>query len=518
MEVTSLNDFNKLESQIASVFGKIKLGDVLHSLYLLSKNSPDLEPFVVAGVALLAARFCPPSKQSQPIKNCNIKYLVNLSKDYYLCDPITFDNDLYSKFINSNPDSVVLRLVYSQFPFNPQISSGFSRPIILFDEIPKQLKGTKNIPIFDFESKFKSISGVSVIDFITIGFVVASASRGNFAFTYNFFDKARKQGIQLPDDKNIRSVMDHLTADKFKLIELYEKRKNKDRRYRMYDFNPFVTYPIIRPCQSKGFSNFGLGFMHAPIPELIAPRISQGIYYQMRNAYWTDFTDYFGHVFEKYVGLILENSVSSEQILSDSDIRDFYPSSNGKAPDWILIDGSTAILVECKAFCFSRPAQAIADEDSINSSLKQVVKGLEQLSSFISACQSKSLQLQKLQHCNIFKPILVSLEPLYLINSQLFKERINNMLSSKSIFDLDWQILSIDEIELLQPHIASGYKMASILDELKQNIFNKVLQDLSSKTNKTFGDSFLYAKQEEIYQRINIHNIISSNIKNNQKI
>ena len=182
MEVTSLNDLNKLEAQIASVFGKIKLGDVLHSLYLLKNSSPELEPFIVAGVALLAVRFCPPSKQSQVIKSCDIKYLVSLAQDYYLCDPIAFDNDLHDEFMNSNPVFVVLRLTYSQFHFKPSIFSQFSRPAYLFDDIPKQLQDTQEITNFDFAGKFKLISGVSVIDFITIGFVAASASRNKFAF------------------------------------------------------------------------------------------------------------------------------------------------------------------------------------------------------------------------------------------------------------------------------------------------------------------------------------------------
>jgi hypothetical protein len=37
MNINSLAELENLESTIESVFGKLKLGDVLHSLYLLKK-------------------------------------------------------------------------------------------------------------------------------------------------------------------------------------------------------------------------------------------------------------------------------------------------------------------------------------------------------------------------------------------------------------------------------------------------------------------------------------------------
>ena len=147
----------------------------------------------------------------------------------------------------------------------------------------------------------------------------------------------------------------------------------------MYDFNPLLSYPIIKPCQNQQSSTLDQIFFHAPIPELVASRISTGIFYQMYNAFATEsgnkFSEYFGHVFEKYVGLVLSNCIKSEQLVSESDLRKFYPANKGKAPDWIVIDGSTAILLECKATRFSRAAQAIASEEAINSSLAQVKKG-----------------------------------------------------------------------------------------------------------------------------------------------
>lgn len=509
MNISSLAELKKLESTIKSVFRTLPLGDVLHSLYLLKNSSPELRPFMIGGIALFAIRFCPPSKTSKLIKNYDIRNLVNISNDYYLADPITFDKDLHDKFIDENSVFMLLRLVSSQFPFEPGLFSEFSRPALLFHEIPQQLQNLAGIPKFDFDSKFQAINGVSVIDFITIGFVISSASHGNFAVSQDYFKKLRKQGINV-SDHSLRAVLNQLVADKSKLVELYEKRKNQDRRFRMYDFNPLLSYPIIRPCQNKQFSTPDKDFIHAPVPELVASRISTGIFYQMYNTYGTEFSEYFGFVFERYFGLVLEKCLLSEQLLSESDIRSFYPSKKGKAPDWIVVDGSTVLLFECKATRFSRAAQAIASEDAVNSSLAQVKKGLKQLASFISACQAKVPELQKFHQCSTFKTILISMEPLFLINSEFFREYINTILAAEGVTGLDWQILSIDELEALQPHIAAGFNLAQVLSELRSKLFNNVLENLSSQTNRTFAHSFLYDKQEELYQRLSIPKEIRS--------
>ena len=176
---------------------------------------------------------------------------------------------LHDEFIESNPVFMILRLVSSQFPFEPGMFSEFSRPALLFHDIPQQLKGLTDIPQFDIENKFQAITGVSVLDFITTGFVISSASHGNFAVNQNYFKKTRNQGIKIPDDQTIRAILNQLVADKTTLIKVYEKWKNKDRRFKMYDFNPLLYYPVIKPCQDKQFSIADKDFIHAPVPELV---------------------------------------------------------------------------------------------------------------------------------------------------------------------------------------------------------------------------------------------------------
>ena len=94
MEISSIDDLNRLESVIKQVLKKIKLGDALKSLYIAKNNSSEIPPFMIAGFALFATRFCSPSKVSQGIKHYDIKNLIHWSNLYLLTDPITIDRQL----------------------------------------------------------------------------------------------------------------------------------------------------------------------------------------------------------------------------------------------------------------------------------------------------------------------------------------------------------------------------------------------------------------------------------------
>ncbi len=494
-------NINKLELKITQKLKKYQLGDILYSLHCLYKKT-DIPPFIIAGVAQFAIRFSPPSKVTQCLNVVkDIQSIVQLISTYLLADPVTFDRQLHDEFIHSNPVFLILRLVCQQFPFDVSKFSQYTRPIILYQDIPKKLAGKKVIPQFDIIKELEKLNKVSLEDFIKIGFVVSCAAQNNFTFSLEYFKNFQAKGINLSDVKAISKVVNQLTIDRRNFIKLYEKRKNSDRRFRMYDFNPLLQYPIVLPCSGTGFGNNQKVFMCAPVPSLIDERMSIGIYYQLFNQFNDKFTNYFGHVLEEYLGTLLEHSITSEKILKESDIRQCY---KGKAPDYAIIDGKTALLFECKATKFNLTAKTQATEEAINNSLKQVLKGFKQLDDFIKACQSKLPELADFHQCEHFEPILISLEPLYLINSEFFREHINQLLRPKGVTNLNWQILSIGELEALQPHLSEGIHFSQVLNNLRQKTFKELLQKLYNKTGKTYKDSFLYPQQEELYQRLGL--------------
>src|SRR5205085_3110224 len=120
---------------------------------------------------------------------------------------------------------------------------------------------------------------------------------------------------------------------------------------------------------------------------------------------------------------ILQHASACSTLFSEDDLRQHYSSDSGKkVPDWVIIEGETAILIECKATRFSRAALATGSEAAVNDSLKQVIKGLRQLDNFRQACLAKKAGLEALHGCKMFRSVVVTLEPLYLINSLFFRK------------------------------------------------------------------------------------------------
>jgi hypothetical protein len=224
----------------------------------------------------------------------------------------------------------------------------------------------------------------------------------------------------------------------------------------------------------------------------------------MFNQHRTGFSQYFGHLFNEYVGTVLRHSVSVGTLLSEADIRNTYPEERGKVPDWVVMDGSTAVLIECKATRFTRAALTTGEENAVNDSLSQVIKGLKQLDEFAEACKAKSVGLERFRHCTKFEPVLATLEPLYLINSVFFREHIDRLLVRQGVVNLPWMVLPLDQLEVLQPHLDGGVGVAGVVDELRGKLFNQVLENLIKQSGRTYKDSFLYPREEELYRLLGV--------------
>jgi hypothetical protein len=504
VEVKSVSDLLRLESFIKREIEPYKLEQVLFGLRRVADK---YEPFVLGGASLFAVRFCKAGRRTTRVPVLSDDVLtpwLHLVTCYLLADPIGYDAVLQREYKNANPVFTFLRIVGSQMPYNVGWFGHHAQPILLYHEIPKRLAQLSTTPKFDFEESFRELYGASSREYINIGFVSSVAALRNDGFTRGYYRKAREQGIRLPSEGKMLSVLDRLSADPTQLRNAYRKYQTTDARFAIYNFNPLFLHPLVRPWRQKKHVPMDDDRMIAPIPDLVVLKNSIGIFYEMFNRYGVDFSNYFGDVFEAYVGQVLEHCGTSIRVISERTIRKTYPSSKGKAPDWVIIDGSSAILVECKATRFSRAAVSTGDEYAVGESLKQLTKGLRQLADFRQACLTKAPGLEVLHSSSSFVPLLITLEPLYLINSVFFREYVNDELASTNVKKLPWRVLSIDQLEKLQPHLGHGVSFASSLNEMETQTLDSILANLYEKTRLTFKDSFLYAMDRELYRMLGV--------------
>lgn len=504
MEVDSLATLQRLEDLIKRVIEPHGLEQVLFGL---RKAPADFKRFVIGGAALFAVRFCTARRRGPSVAVLGGEgwaRWLHLVKTYLSADPIGYDKDIQREYKASNPVFTFLRIAGSQMPYDVSPFGQHAQPLLLYHEIPKQLAARPGLPSFNYEEAFQSLYGTSTLHYINIGFTAYAAATSTDGFTRGYFAKARQEGIKIPGDRALLPILDKLAADPVQLGNLYRKYQTSDPRFAIYNFNPLFMRPLVRPWRQKKHVALDDDRMVAPLPDLVALKNSVGIFYEMFNHYGVDFSNYFGFIFEAYVGRILQHTSASSRLLSEDDLRQHYPSDKGKVPDWVIIEGETAILIECKATRFSRAALATGSETAVNDSLKQVLKGFRQLDNFRQACLAKKSGLEALHGCKIFRPVLVTLEPLYLINSLFFREYLEGELATSGVTNLPWYILSVDELERLQPHMATGVGFDEVLKELSQKSLAAFLDQLHEQTGLTFKDSFLHEIDRELYRRLGI--------------
>jgi len=59
-------------------------------------------------------------------------------------------------------------------------------------------------------------------------------------------------------------------------------------------------------------------------------------------------------------------------------------------------------------------------------------------------------------------------------------------------------------LEALQPHISAGIDLPETLDMLNTKDFNTVIKQLYKQTKLTYGNSFLWERDEELYKRLGV--------------
>lgn len=513
MRIRNVHELEKLERRIKTQMRRYDVDDILLGLRNVPNGMQDkLQPFMVAGTALFAVRYAlrPAQMKSsmRPLSWNQLGPLIDLVNNYLLAEPVSFEPPVENEYHGSTIIPIFLRIAANQFSYIEDYFGQNARSLKLLSDMPKKVNSISKTKKFDIEAKFSALNSVSLVDFIDVGTVIFAASISGGAFIGAYFQKAKEQGVNLPNDTVIKSVIDQFAGDLSQIKEMYEQYKQPDRNYAAYDFNTLRVFPVVRPWERKTTPSFNEERFIVPLPQLVLSKMSEGIYSQMFYTYREDFAKYFGVLFENYVGEILENSFSAENILSEDTIRQTYKSEQGKAPDWVVLENDAAILIECKATGLSQKALATADMKSIDYSVDQVIKGLVQLHEFKDSCQKKSSGLEKLHNHSKLKLLLVTYEPFYLINSGPFKETINQRLEDKlrlkGIAISDYEVLSVGQLEKLQPHLATSVNLGSILDDLKSQTFDKVIENCHSQTGKTYKDCFLYKVDEEIYERLNV--------------
>lgn len=241
IKVDSLPALAELEAMIRRELQGFSLDGLL---WTLGENSALFQPFVAAGFASLALKSCTPSQGNfAPVPVAVVHRLEPLVINYLSADPIIFDREVHDHFRRTNPVFLLIRIMGSQFPYHINVFETYARSLLLFDEIPRQIKN----PDFDLDSAFRANAGCSVLDFVRTAFLSYLMAKEKAGFSSRTFGRWKNNGVLMPPLPEVRIIMRQIAASPKEFNAARSLDEGIDPRFRIYRLNPLFRYPVIRP-------------------------------------------------------------------------------------------------------------------------------------------------------------------------------------------------------------------------------------------------------------------------------
>jgi hypothetical protein len=156
-------------------------------------------------------------------------------------------------------------------------------------------------------SKFEEKFGLSIFDFIKLGFIVNFLSQQPGHMNREYFELLRRKKMLIPEDKTIMAFLKLISINPLTFRKICSNDGGLKDHLKTYEFNPLFNYPIIRLHYGDDRKEAKNDEFIAPVPSLLTYRFTTGIYYQLFNEFGKNaFSDSFGVLFEHYIGDLLQ--------------------------------------------------------------------------------------------------------------------------------------------------------------------------------------------------------------------
>jgi hypothetical protein len=411
-----------------------------------------------------------------------------------LDDPISQDPN-WSK---CDPSGFLERLLSQQIgPQNRVLPQKYGLALRLFRDI-----GTVEHPQrFDMKRELESTLGISVEQFIGLGhttFALCGAKHSGVrctgTFTRELLTVAFAQGLSfcIPDvwGPFLGRVAVH--RDEFRKIANRPEYLVEDENHSQFSFNPLRRFPICEIGQDR--------FL-APDPELIVERVTLGLFYDLFEAFGTEFSKNFGFAFEKFVGSLISTAGSPTQFWSASDweMRQQRKQQNQKVTDWAFRGVKHTILLECKSLRPSLNLTTFGSQKSMDDLRKRVKDAVRQLTIHAEGINAGKWEQAGL-HAASHLGIVVTYGKFYAVNGPIAKRRIRDELAKEGVTPIPYVVLSIGELDSVIRLVELGHNFDEIVhsitsDELHFDpltVFSKELKDnATSAITIATGQAFL---------------------------
>ena len=155
------------------------------------------------------------------------------------------------------------------------------------------------------------------------------------------------------------------------------------------------------------------------------------------------FSEWFGYAFEYYGGLLLKSTFGKTKVFPEP----VYGKPSKRGPDWTVIQGNTAIVLEFRSGRFNKRTKVYGDYTDIIEQLKRnVIDPLVKLPDKIYDIKSGYTDIPIKRDMEIY-PCIVTYEPLYV--DEMIREVVDKELAQEGTTSYDYELMSIEDLEWL---------------------------------------------------------------------
>ena len=352
-------------------------------------------------------------------------------------DPIVHDPE----WKNSEPPGFFERMLGNQFPVQNRFKTrDIGLPLALFRDA-----GTPSRPgDYDLKTDLEAELGMPIEEFIAMGYLCAAARfaagvRGTF--TPMYFAEAFHQGISWCTPQAWEPFLRRVscTRDDFRACHIRPEYRVEDPLFLPYEFNPLLRYPIL----DVGGQRF-----IAVDPDLVAKRVTWGLYFDLFERYRTDFSRRFGDVLDRLIGDLLQSVVPKDSLWSDAEKKETRGKHKQKRKrgDWAFKGADYTVRFEGKALRPSLKLRHYGSQEYVDELRERVVSGLEQVIDQAQSMQQGAWVDEGLAPSPVLC-VLITYERFYSVNMTPFRKRVQDALSTKGYTVPPFVVLSLEEFD-----------------------------------------------------------------------
>jgi hypothetical protein len=371
-------------------------------------------------------------------------------------------------------NSFLVRFGTAQFDYDREINNIVPRTFLLYCQLWHQTPEAKSV---DIEQLLVKLTGLKIEEILALGFAYFGASSKGFFRLYreNQIPSTDKQFFTL-EKQRIFSNWISSTYQNFRIESSGFINALPDPSYEKNRFNLLTKYPVIVPDRNPD-PQLDKPYI-VPIKRLLIERITRGIYFDLSDLFKENgrrnniFRVAFGHVFQAYVGLIIKKAQKKITLLPEWK----YGRPEKRTPDWIIVEGNKAVLIEVKQSGLFLPAKTTGESDVIKKSLiKTFSEAVKQLITFEGdLTSSKYDELTQLSRITAVERLLITYDRTYFSNSVLkqcaFEVAIDKGVQIPEDFHL--HVCSVEEFEYIL-----ALDFASLFDFLREKKLDSEKKD-----------------------------------------